>query len=129
MPALYPFSPEFSQSNCPVYVLDDLPTIGVHKDALKIITQIPKITETKKFRRRLKKLMPETQERWKTVKSELAVCVPRHPEFEKLRGGFAGLFSVRVTEKQGAVRAHLRPVEGGTWEAVDIAPHKKIGHG
>ena len=99
-----------------------LPTIDV-----TIIDRIPHIEETEPFKKALLGLPREIQKRWQKKKEQLATGVPRHPEFERLKGAMSDTFSIRVGLKH---RAHLQPdADYSRWFAVGIGAHTEMGHG
>src|SRR5262249_32142830 len=111
---------------CPIYLLEDASQFDLPALSPRIINCIPRIEESAKFQRMLRKLDHRRREEWARAKAALAIQVPGHPKFEKLQGSLAGLFSIRLGN---GFRAHLRPADNGVWEAVEVGSHTAMRHG
>jgi len=122
----YPLWPVLQSSRCPVYVIDDASKLGLPPIDVTIIDRIPHIEETEAFKKTLLSLPRDIQRRWQNKKEQLANGVPRHPEFEKLKGANSETYSIRVGLKH---RAHLKPdADYSRWSAVSIGAHTEMGH-
>lgn len=114
-------------SYCPVFLIDDQLGLGISPVSYSYLRSIPEIVETKKFQKMLNRSPDHVKNSWLQKRDSLKVAIPRHPEFEKLKGRLAGTFSIRLNDN---FRAHLRPsLDQRVWEAVAIGPHKAMGHG
>jgi len=112
---------------CPLILLDDSQRWGIPAASARLIPAISQIIERPRFLDRLAGLDPSLRRRWERKKTELRVRLPRHPEFEKLKGTPSGLFSLRLNDN---FRVHLRPLPGSVvWEAIEVGTHKELGHG
>tara|TARA_Y100001934_G_scaffold275801_1_gene371026 strand:+ start:93 stop:1232 length:1140 start_codon:yes stop_codon:yes gene_type:complete len=110
-------------SLCPEYLIDTSKLSSIISPAL-IIPKVLKVTESKKF---LKRLNPSLSQRWEKTKTKLI----KDPSINGLnfKPWHFPAWSVRVT---GGDRAHLTPSGDpslGIWEAVNIGDHKTMGHG
>ena len=93
--------------------------------SVRIISTIPMIEETPRFRRRIGQTGAQVRNAWARTKSKLNVST----QISSLdfRAWGPDLFSVRVT---ASIRAHLRLIrETGEWIAESIGQHKEMGHG
>jgi hypothetical protein len=113
---------------CPVWIINDLVSVGLPEDAVRQITSVKPIEETKSFTKRLDRLHKNHKSAWWRLKDRLAKGIPNGSDFKKWEP--EGVWSVRVNDD---IRAHLRepsPEDAGTaWLAFDIGGHKKMGHG
>jgi len=116
-----------SRATCPVWVINDLETVGLPRDAVRLITCVQRIEETKTFRKSLRRLHRDQQQAWCRLKGELVSAIPNGADFKKWHP--EGVWSVRVNN---SVRAHLKqphPDEAlQPWLALDIGGHTKMGH-
>lgn len=120
---LFPVYPRVPGDQCPIHIIRDLARFGIPEISLRFLKCIPEIVETELFQKLFAQMPQDIQKRWKRKKEQLKVMLPRHPEFENFRD----YFSLRLGH---SFRAHLRPVAGQTrWEAFEIGPHTKMGHG
>lgn len=125
--SFFPFWPALDVSRCPVYVIDDASKLALPQVDVTIIDRIAQIEETEPFKKALLGLPRDIQKRWQKKKDQLATGVPRHPEFERLKGATSNTFSIRVGLKY---RAHLQPdADYLRWFAIDIGAHTEMGHG
>jgi hypothetical protein len=125
--SFFPLWPALDASRCPVYVIDDASKLALPPIDVTIIDRIPHIEETEPFKKTLLSLPRDIQRRWQKKKEQLANGVPRHPEFEKLKGANSDTYSIRVGLKH---RAHLKPdADYSRWSAVSIGAHTEMGHG
>jgi hypothetical protein len=119
---------ENARASCPVWIINDLESIGLPNDAVRQITSVQPIVETKIFTKELRRLHKNYQSAWLSLKERLAVGIPNGSDFKKWDP--AGIWSVRVNDD---IRAHLKmPSRGDTaspWLALNIGGHKKMGHG
>jgi hypothetical protein len=111
---------------CPLFFVDDSGGLNLPPLSPRIITCIPDLRETLRFRRKLQKLARGRQEEWALVKTQLTSSVPRHRKFKKLQGKMKGLYGLYLSD---GYRVHLRPGRQGAWEALDIGTHNEMGHG
>lgn len=118
---------EIDLAECPLHIIDDQQWLDVRPTTFKYLTNISIIKETKKFRKMLAKLPAHIQKAWDRKRDAMKTAIPRHPEFEKLKGKMAGMYSIRIGDN---VRAHLQPRETmETWDAVEIGGHTAMHHG
>lgn len=123
----YPLWPALDASRCPVHLIDDARGLALPPIDVTIIDRIPHIEETEPFKKALLGLPRDIQKRWQKKKEQLATGVPRHPEFERLKGAMSDTYSIRVGLKH---RAHLKPdADYSRWSAVGIGAHTEMGHG
>jgi hypothetical protein len=117
-----------ARASCPVWIINDLETVGLPNDAVRQITSVQPIIETKLFVKELRRLHENYQSSWSRLKERLAVGIPNGSDFK--RWGPDGVWSVRVNDD---IRAHLQmPARGDAtspWLARSIGGHKKMGHG
>ena len=113
---------------CPVWTINDLEAVGLPPDAVKLITCIRQIQETRPFLKRVRELHPDQQRAWDRLKQRLAVTIPPSAGFKKWPPGGEGVWSVCVNDN---FRAHLeQPREfAAPWLALWIGTHKEMGHG
>jgi len=110
-----------------VYVIDDASNLALPLIDVTIIDRIPHIEETEPFKKKLMSLPRDIQKRWQKKKTQLAMGVPRHPEFEKIKTAIGDTFSILVGLKY---RAHLQPdADYSRWFAIGIGAHTEMGHG
>ena len=125
--SFYPLWPALDASKCPVQMIDDARGLALPPIDVTIIDRITHIEETEPFKKALLDLPHDIQKRWQKKKEQLATSVPRHPEFEKLKGETSDTFSIRVGLKH---RAHMQPnADYSRWIAVGIGAHTEMGHG
>jgi hypothetical protein len=125
--SFFPLWPALDASRCPVYVIDDASKLALPPIDVTIIDRILQIEETEPFKKAFLGLPRDIQKRWQKKKEQLATGVPRHPEFERLKGATNDTFSIRVGLKY---RAHLQPnADYSRWVAVGIGAHTEMGHG
>jgi hypothetical protein len=115
-----------AQASCPLYLIDDGRQFALPRLSPRLITSIPRIVETNRFKNMLRRLDGRQQEEWKKAKAALAEAVPSPPRFKKLRGNLQGLWGLYLA---GGFRVHIRPAGGGVWEAIEIGSHTAMGHG
>ena len=124
---LLPAGPD-AHEQCPVWIINDLEHVGLPNDAVKQLTCVRPIEETRTFTKALRRLHPELQAAWLRLKDRLSVCIPHGCDFKKWKPD--GAWSVRLPD---GFRAHLRqPLKGppnDPWLALEIGSHKKLGHG
>ncbi len=124
--SLFPLDPQGNRNHCPLHFIHDESRLGIPPLSVHFLKCISKINETERFSKSFATLPATIQNRWQKKKAQLALGIPRHPEFEKLKGS-ALLFSIRLNDK---FRAHLRPIAGSdAWEAVAVGTHRELGHG
>lgn len=124
--AFYPLRDLDRASNCPLFLVRDEKRINLPSDVVRLIESIDPIVETRKFEKQLKKTPLKIQESWKSKKVKLKESVPRHPEFEKLKGEMKGTYSIRLDLNY---RAHLEPApDYSHWEAIAVGTHRDMGH-
>jgi hypothetical protein len=120
---LFPVHATIPSGQCPIHIIHDLSRFSIPEISVRILKCIPEIVETEKFQKLFVQMPHDIQKRWRRKKDQLKQMVPRTPEFENFRD----YFSLRLGHN---FRAHLRPVTGYTsWEAFEIGPHTKMGHG
>ena len=125
--SFYPLWPALDASRCPILLIDDARGLALPTIDITIIDRIQHIEETEPFKKLLLGLPRDIQKRWQKKKEQLATGVPRHPEFEKLKGAMSDTYSIRVGLKH---RAHLQPdPDYSRWIAVGIGVHTEMGHG
>jgi hypothetical protein len=125
--SFYPLWPALDASRCPVHLIDDARGLALPPIDVTIIDRIPHIEETEPFKKALLDLPRDIQKRWQKKKEQLATGLPRHPEFERLKGTTSDTYSIRVGLKH---RAHLQPdADYSRWYAVGIGAHTEMGHG
>lgn len=108
---------------CPLHRIHDVS--GIPPIALRFFTVISGIVESDRFCKSLGSLPMVIQKKWEKKKRLLGQRVPRHPEFEKMRG-MENVYSVRVDDNY---RAHLAPRPGfQAWDALNIGTHRAMGH-
>jgi len=119
---------EEARSACPVWIINDLESVGLSKDAVRQITCVSPIEETKPFNKRLRRLHPDHQRAWTRLKESLAAGIPNSCDFKKWKP--ERVWSLRVIS---GIRAHLeQPPPGDNaqpWLALEIGGHKEMGHG
>ena len=113
---------------CPVWVINDLDTVGLQRDAVRQIICVKPIEETKRFLKSLRGLHADHQKAWHRLKQRLGEEIPNGSDFKKWRSERE--WSVRVND---GIRAHLEQPPPGElerpWFALDIGGHRKMGHG
>lgn len=119
---------EDARRACPIWIINDLESVGLSKDAVRQITCVRPIEETKPFHKRLSRLHPDHQRAWIRLKENLAVGIPAGADFKKWEP--ERVWSVRVND---SIRAHLKQPPPGDntqpWLALKIGSHKEMGHG
>lgn len=123
--SIFPVRPIIPSGQCPIHIIHDLKRFGIPKIAVRSYPPPQMIVETEKFRKMLSSIPHDIIKKWNRKKDMLRqVGFPRPPEFEN----FKDHFSLRVGLN---FRAHLRHVSGANydWEAFEIGPHTKMGHG
>jgi hypothetical protein len=121
--SIFPVYPSVPVGRCPIQIVKDLARFGIPEISVRFLKCIPEIVETELFQKLFSQMPHDIQKRWNRKKEQLKLMLPRHPEFENFRDHF----SLRLGHN---FRAHLRPVAGQThWEAFEIGPHTKMGHG
>ena len=121
--SIFPVYPSVPGARCPIQIVKDLARFGIPEISVRFLKCIPEIVETELFQKLFSQMPHDIQKRWNRKKEQLKLMLPRHPEFENFRDHF----SLRLGHN---FRAHLRPVAGQThWEAFEIGPHTKMGHG
>ena len=122
---VFPVSPTIPSGQCPIHIIHDVGSFGIPRIAVRFYPPPRMIVETDKFRKMLASVPHDILRRWNRKKEMLRqVGFPRPPEFEN----FKDHHSLRVGLN---FRAHLRHVSGVNydWEAFEIGPHTKMGHG
>ena len=123
----FPLGEHLDVSACPIHLISDHNQLGVPPLAVRLIQSIPRIEETKAFKKSLKSMQPDVRQQWAKKKQQLAEHIPTAPKFERFRKGPPPVYSVRLPR---AHRAHITPVDNGDhWEAIGIGSHAKMGHG
>ncbi len=123
----FPLGDHLDVSACPIHLIADHNQLGMPPLAVRLIQSIPRIEETKAFKKSLKTMQPDIQKQWVKKKQQLAEHIPPHPKFEKFGKGPPPVFSIRLPRGH---RAHLSPVDKeGYWQAIEIGSHAKMGHG
>lgn len=123
--ALFPVQPIVPRGYCPIHVIHDLAGFNVPPVSLRFYPRPRNIVETSDFKKMLSRAPQDILKRWNRKKAMVQqMGFPGAPEFEKFRG----FFSLRVGDN---FRAHLRHLKGEEydWEAFEIGPHTKMGHG
>jgi len=119
---------EEAHRQCPIWIINDLEAVGLSKDAVRQISCVQPIEETKPFIKALRRLHPDLQKAWARLKHTLSEGIPNASDFKKWKP--EGVWSVRVSD---GFRAHLmQPPRGPSaqpWLAIEIGNHKKLGHG
>lgn len=123
----FPIDGPIDLARCPVFIIDDQKGLDIWPTSVKYLKAIPEIIESKKFQKMLNKLPKQIQDTWVRKRESLKKNIPAYPEFEKMKGSFSGIFSIRLGDNY---RAHLKPSKTVViWEAVAIGTHKAMGHG
>jgi hypothetical protein len=115
------FYPQDKKS-CRVFLLEDRNVSGSFNQ-LEFITKIEDISESKKFQKNLKKYNLEIK--WKKIKEQVNTSITGKLKFRKFPKNSKDIFSLNVDNGH---RAHIKKYRK-SWEAIDIGPHTKMGHG
>jgi len=119
-----------ARNACPIWTINDLESVGLSNDAVRQVTCVKPIEETKQFKKKLSRLHLDYQRAWSSLKDRLAVGIPNHCDFKKWVPAGERVWSVRVNPN---FRAHLEqpaPGDGSApWLAFEIGSHKEMGHG
>lgn len=124
---LFAASGPIDGTDCPVYLIRDAGRIGRASIDVGLFDRIPAIQESDVFTKQLVSSPQDIRSRWLKKKQQLAQAIPRHPEFERLKGVSPHTYSIRLNK---GYRVHLRPEPSyELWTAIGVGPHTKMGHG